>query len=85
MTPHFGAGLLVKAYVEEPGSPIADALLSACDVPVAFAALHALDIRNALQLKRFRREMTDDEVAGVLLALQDDIAGPRLRIRDRIQ
>ena len=71
---YFDTALLVKAYVEEETSPLADALLRDATIPVAFTGLHGLEVRTALRLKRFRGELTAAELAGALDALQSDLA-----------
>jgi len=71
---YFDTALLVKSYVEEETSPLADQLLQAAAVPIAFTELHSLEVRTALRLKRFRHELTDAEMAGALQSLQADLA-----------
>ena len=73
MKTYFDTALLVKAYVEEETSPVADELLRAAALPIAFTELHGLEVRTALRLKRFRHELTDAETADALQALQDDL------------
>lgn len=70
---YFDTALLVKAYVEEETSPLADALLRDATVPVAFTGLHGLEIRTALRLKLFRGELSAAELAGALQTLQSDL------------
>ena len=74
MNTYFDTGLLVKSYVEEENSLLADTLLRAATLPVAFTELHGLEIRTALRLKHFRGELTGDELRGALRSLQDDLA-----------
>lgn len=70
---YFDTALLVKAYVEEETSPLADALLRKATIPVAFTGLHGLEIRTALRLKLFRGELSAAELAGALQSLQSDL------------
>lgn len=78
MRTYFDTSVLVKIYAEEPDSSLADALMRAADVPVSFTPLHALEIRNALRLKRFRDELSEAELASVLELLQEDLQAGRL-------
>ena len=74
MNAYFDSALLVKSYVEEETSPLADALLMAQAPPVVFTELHGLEVRTALRLKRFRGELTAAELSGALQTLQADLA-----------
>lgn len=71
---YFDTALLIKSYVEEETSPLADSLLRQATIPVAFTGLHGLEVRTALRLKLFRGELTAAEMAGALEALQADLA-----------
>lgn len=74
MRTYFDTALLVKAYVEEPTSPLADALLKTATLPVSFTELHGLEVRTALRLKHFRGELSSVELTGALRSLQEDLA-----------
>jgi len=71
---YFDTALLVKSYVEEENTELADRLLKAATIPVAFTGLHGLEVRTALRLKFFRGELTEAELAGTLQTLQSDLA-----------
>ena len=47
------------------------------------AWLHALEIRNALRLKRHRKELTESQLRGALRSLQDDIDSGFLGAEDQ--
>jgi len=73
MSAYFDSALLVKAYCLEATSPQAIALLRAATPPLPFTHLHALEIANALRLKRHRRELTEAELGTALRHLQQDV------------
>ncbi len=66
-------GLLVKALCPEPDMATAHAILQACEPPLPFTDLHALEVRNAIRLKRFRDELTDAEGEWALAILAEDL------------
>jgi predicted nucleic acid-binding protein len=70
----FDTGLLIKAYVPENGSELVDLLLRSSTVPVPFTHLHSVEARTALRLKRFRSELTAEELSGALDAIDADLA-----------
>lgn len=74
MKTYFDTALLVKSYVEEETSPLADALLQEATSPIDFTELHGLEVRTALRLKHFRGELTAAELTGTLQTLQADLA-----------
>jgi len=72
--------VLVKAYCLETrrGSLGPD---QAGGASLLFTSLHALEIRNALRLKRYRKELTESQLRGALRFLQDDIESGFLMTR----
>jgi hypothetical protein len=76
----FDTAVLVKAYVEEPDSAVADGLLGQCALLLAFTPLHALETRNALRLKRFRGELSADELSAGLDVMREDLQAGRLTV-----
>ncbi len=77
MNAYFDTGVLVKAYVSEPDSERADALIKRSAPPIPLTHLQALEIRNSLRLKRGRSEITEAQLKGALLNLRADVeAGP---------
>ena len=78
MTAYFDTGVLVKSYVPEQDSAVADALISHTLEPIPFTHFHAIEIRAAVRLKRGRGEITDTEFRTALGNLQDDIDAGRL-------
>ncbi len=70
--------LIVKSYIEEPNSKIADDLLRSLDPPFAFTHLHEIEIPNAMRLKRFRGEINASQESAAIRALRNDINAGRL-------
>ena len=73
MKTYFDSAVLVKAYCLENTTGEALALIKRAVPPLLFTSLHALEIRNALRLKRYRKELTESQLRGALRFLQDDI------------
>ena len=78
MNTYFDAGVLLKAYVPEPDSDLADTLILAARPPLPLTHLHEIEMRNALRLKRGRREITQGELRTALRDFQADITAGRL-------
>jgi predicted nucleic acid-binding protein len=83
VTAYFDSSVLVKAYCLEPTSPQALALIRRVTPPLLFTPLHSLEIRNALRLKRHRKEMRPSQLRGALQCLQDDVASGFLQPPDQ--
>lgn len=75
---YFDSGVLVKAYCREINSAEAITLILSEDVPLPLTLFQEIEIRNALRLKVFRREMTNASLQGGLSLLDDDIRAGRL-------
>jgi len=72
------SGILVKAYCLELNSPDAIALILAERPPLPLTYLQETEVRHALRLKVFRREMTLPALRGALALLDEDIREGRL-------
>ena len=83
MKNYFDSAVLVKAYCLETTSPQALSLIKWATPPLPFTPLHALEIRNALRLKRHRKELTESQLRGALRSLQDDIDSGFLGAQDQ--
>ena len=80
MDSYFDSGIIVKLYVQEANSDDAIRLVSghvAPYAPYALTSWQALEARNAIRLKAFRREITPAEMTQSLAALAQDIAAGR--------
>ena len=78
MNTYFDTGVLVKAYVFEPGTLEAMALIKRVKPPIPLTHLHGIEIRNALRLKCGRKEITELEMKASLRLFQADIDAGRL-------
>jgi predicted nucleic acid-binding protein len=79
---YFDSAVLVKAYCLESTSAQALSLIKRARPPLIFTPLHAIEIRNALRLKRHRRELTEFQLRGALGNLDDDIRNGFLHLAD---
>ncbi|MGA2261538.1 MAG: type II toxin-antitoxin system VapC family toxin [Acidobacteriota bacterium] len=82
MTTYFDSSVLVKAYCLETTSPQALTLIRRAEPPLLFTPLHAIEIKNALRLKRHRKELTQFQLRGALENLQHDIHSGFLHMPD---
>lgn len=79
---YFDSAVLVKAYCLEATTPQALSLIRQANPPLLFTPLHAIEIRNALRLKRYRRELTGFQLSGALACIRDDINRGFLQVPD---
>lgn len=77
MDAYFDSAIIVKLYVQEANSAAAIQLVSAHTAPYALTSWQALEVRNAIRLKAFRREITPVEMAQSIGALEQDITAGR--------
>jgi predicted nucleic acid-binding protein len=80
MIAYCDTGVIVKSYVFEGNSPEAIAFLDAAGTPLAFSHFHAVEIPNAIRLKRFRKEITVGQETEALRAFQSDVDAGRLAL-----
>lgn len=73
MTIYYDSAVLVKAYCLETTSTQALSLIRCAKPPLPFTPLHAIEIKNALRLKRHRKELTEFQLRSALGDLEDDI------------
>ncbi len=78
MTAYVDTGLLVKSYVMESDSPEAIAIIEAAGDPLLFSHVHAVEIPNAIHLKRFRKEITPAQESAAIRAFRADVDAGRL-------
>ena len=74
MIHYLDSSALIKLYVPEAGSDRVSAFTRALPHPVPFTHLHELEMKNGLQLKRFRRQATAKVVEASVLAIDEDFA-----------
>lgn len=75
---YYDTSCLVKLYIPEMGSDRVRAHAMAAGCAVALTSLHRSELRNAFALKAFRAEITRDELAAVIVKVDDDIRRCRL-------
>lgn len=73
MDAYFDSAIIVKLYVKEATSPDAIRHVSACLAPYALTEWQTLEVRNAVRLKAFRAEITDEEMRRSLSDFEQDI------------
>jgi predicted nucleic acid-binding protein len=74
MTPYFDTSILLKTYIQEPGTAEALALLRNQPPPAPFSHLLELELRTGIRLKYGRGEITAAAMRGALHALETDLA-----------
>ncbi len=71
MTAFIDTGILAKLYSPEPNSPQAMKLVQDFAPPFPLAHLQEIELRTAIRLKRFRKEI-DDATLGTALELYNE-------------
>ena len=71
-------GILLKSYVEEENSSLADNILRSLGAPFFYSHLHEIEIPNAIRLKVFRGEISQAQSETALGAFRSDIDSGRL-------
>ena len=72
------SSFLVSCYVLDANTPAAKAHLSRTSVPLAFTALHALEVRNAFKLGVFRGLFTAADARAAWSNVGNDVQSGRL-------
>jgi len=75
---YYDSGVLVKLYVREENSDTVARFLAMRGEAVIVNHLHEIEMRNALRLKRFRDEISDEQLATSMAMLASDLAAGRL-------
>ena len=78
MTHYADSSFLVSCYILDINTPLAKAYLSRTSAPLAWTALHALEVRNAFALGVFRGLLTTTDVAAAWANLESDLRSARL-------
>lgn len=78
MTHYADSSFLVSCYLTDANTPQANAYLSRTGSPLAWTALHALEVRNAFELGVFRGIVTTTEIAAAWANLENDLRRARL-------
>lgn len=81
MAAYFDTGVLVKLYCLEADSAKAAATTARVQLPLVYSPWHEIELRNALRLKQFRRELAAEEVQLSLQRIDEDLrSGVLLRM-----
>ena len=78
MTPYADSSFLVSCYLLDANTAQARAWLSQSGVPLAFTALHGLEVRNAFKLGVFRGLFTSADAAAAWRNVESDLRHGRL-------
>jgi predicted nucleic acid-binding protein len=78
MSHYADSSFLVSCYLLDANTPLAKAYLSGTSAPLAWTALHALEVRNAFELGVFRGLLTTADVAAAWANLESDLRSTRL-------
>ena len=84
MTHYADSSFLVSCYLLDANTTTAKAYLSRTSAPLAWTALHALEVRNAFELGVFRGLLTPAEVAAAWSNLESDLRSARL-VRETVK
>lgn len=74
MDAYFDSAIIVKLYVSEATSADAIHLVDAYVAPYWLTSWQALEVKNAIRVKAFRKEITEAEMNQSLAAFEQDIA-----------
>lgn len=77
MNTYFDSAIIAKLYVQESNSADAAQLVATDAAPYVLTHWQEIEVRNALRLKTFRREITPDELRASLAAFDEDITTNR--------
>lgn len=78
MSVYADTSLLVSYYTRDSNSAGAQAIIHSATVPWPFTGLHRLEMKNALALGIFRRQLTPAEVNGSWADVERDLRSGRL-------
>jgi len=84
MDVYFDSAIIVKLYVSEANSQEAIRLVGVCSTPYCLTRWQMLEVKNAIRLKEFRKEIMMLEMNQSIAALEQDIATRRWQRPDYI-
>ena len=73
-TTYVDSGVLVKIYAVESDSSRAASLIASRVAPMVLCQWQSLEVRTALRVKLFRREISPAQLRDALALLDDDVA-----------
>jgi len=77
MDAYFDSAIIVKLYVREATSPDAIRWVGAYVTPYWLTQWQALEVRNTIRLKAFRKEITTAEMNQSVAAFEQDVSAGR--------
>src|SRR5947209_4302254 len=77
MDAYFDSAIIVKLYVMEATTPDAIRLVNAYVGPYLLTHWQELEVKNAIRLKAFRKEISDSEMSQSIAAFGQDISSGR--------
>ena len=77
MDAYFDSAIIVKLYVRETTSPEAVQLVGGYVAPYWLTQWQDLEVKNAIRLKAFRKEITPEEMTRSIAAFEQDITTGR--------
>jgi len=77
MDAYFDSAIIIKLYVQEINSADAINLVSNYPAPAPLTSWQALEVRTAIRLKAFRKEISAGEMTQSISAFEQDIAANR--------
>lgn len=77
MDAYFDSAIIIKLYVQELNSAYAISLVSNYPAPAPLTTWQALEVKTAIRLKAFRKEISPIEMARSITAFEQDIAASR--------
>ncbi len=70
---YFDSSAIIKLYYTEPETERVSAFVRASSAPIAFSHLHALEVRNSLRLKVFRKDVSSRKLKASLDLIDADL------------
>jgi predicted nucleic acid-binding protein len=77
MDAYFDSAIIIKLYVQESNSAHAISLVSAYPSAAPLTRWQILEVKNAIRLKVFRKEISTGEMTQSIAAFDQDIAAKR--------
>jgi predicted nucleic acid-binding protein len=81
MNAYFDTAIIIKLYVQEATSPDAVRLVSDSPAPYLLMPWQDIEVRTAIRLKAFRKEITAAEMQASLDAFEEDLRSRRWKGR----
>jgi len=78
VSPYLDSSVLVALYVPEAATNLATGFVDGRVEPIELNGLHEIEVRNALRLKLFRREINSAQLKAAEEELAKDLASGRL-------